>query len=90
MHSADRRRPWSQVASMFVCSILVVVIVAGIATAIPFALEEKSWGWYLLALSPGWVLSERFAPCATCWVAGLPRTFHRFLRQLRVLVRVDL
>jgi hypothetical protein len=62
MHSADRRPPWSQVAIMFVCSIPVVAIVAGIATAIPFALEEKGWGWYLLALSPGWVLSELISP----------------------------
>ncbi len=49
---------------MLVCSIPVVAIAAGIATAIPFLLEAKSWGWYLLvlALSPGWLLSVPLAP----------------------------
>jgi ABC-type transport system involved in multi-copper enzyme maturation permease subunit len=45
---------------MFVCSIPLVAIAGGLATALPFALEPKTAGWYLLVLvfSPGWLLSR--------------------------------
>jgi hypothetical protein len=55
--SVAPRPTWSQIAIMFVCSIPVVAIVAGVATAIPFIVEKRSWGWYVLVapLSPGWL-----------------------------------
>jgi hypothetical protein len=36
------------------------VIAGGLATALPFALESKTAGWYLLlrVFSPGWLLSR--------------------------------
>jgi hypothetical protein len=55
------RPSWSQIVIMFLCSIPVVAIVAGVATALPFVLpyvlQERSWGWYVLVvpLSPGWL-----------------------------------
>ena len=65
-HSAQQstvplRPSWTQVVIMFVCSIPVVAIVAGAATALlfvfPYVLQERSWGWYVLVvpLSPGWL-----------------------------------
>jgi hypothetical protein len=59
--SVPLRPFWTQVAIMFVCSIPVVAIVAGAATALPFVfpyvVHERNWGWYMLVapLSPGWL-----------------------------------
>jgi hypothetical protein len=52
------RPSWTQVVIMFLCSIPVVAIVAGAATAVPFIADERTWGWYVLVvpLSPGWIL----------------------------------
>lgn len=55
--SVPLRPSWTQVIIMFVCSIPIVAIVAGVATALPFVVEERSWRWYVLVgpLSPGWL-----------------------------------
>ena len=52
---------------MFVCSIPVVAIVAGVATALTFVVEARSWGWYVLVmpLSPGWLLPALLASQGT-------------------------
>jgi hypothetical protein len=67
MPPIDLRPSWSQVIIMFVCSIPVVAIVAGAATALPFVVEARSWGWYVLVmpLSPGWLLPALLASQGT-------------------------
>jgi hypothetical protein len=57
------RPSWGQVAIMLVGSILVVVIVASIATALPFWLPSGSWATHMLVvLSPGYLLSALITP----------------------------
>ena len=57
------RPSWSQVAIMLGGSILVVAIVASIATALPFGLAQGSWATHLLVvLSPGYLLAVLIAP----------------------------
>jgi hypothetical protein len=61
--SVALRPSWSHVAIMFVCSIPVVAIVTGVATAVPFVFDTRNWGWYVLVvpLSPGWLLPALLA-----------------------------
>jgi hypothetical protein len=56
--SVAERPSWTQVVIMFVCSIPVVAIVAGVATFVPFMTDKRTWGWYVLVapLSPGWLM----------------------------------
>lgn len=61
--SVALRPSWGQLAIMVGCSIPVVVIVAGAATAVPFVVDTRNWGWYVLVvpLSPGWLLPALLA-----------------------------
>ncbi len=61
--SVALRPSLSQVVIMFVCSIPVVAIVAGAATAVPFVVDTRNWGWYVLVvpLSPGWLVPALLA-----------------------------
>ena len=57
------RPSWGQVAIILVGSILVAVIVAGIATALPFWLPAERWGTPLLVpLSPGYLVAGLIEP----------------------------
>ena len=65
------RPSWGQVAIMLVGSILVVVIVASIATAPPFWLPSGSWATHMLVvLSPGYLLSALIAPFLSSLLSG--------------------
>ena len=65
------RPSWGQVAIMLAGSILVVVIVASIATALPFWLPSGSWATHMLVvLSPGYLLSALITPFLP-YVGGL-------------------
>lgn len=58
------RPSWAQIVITLACTIVVVPIVAGIATALPFGHPEGLWGSrILLALvSPGLSVAEWIAP----------------------------
>ena len=86
------RPSWGQVAIMLVGSILVVVIVASIATALPFWLPSGSWATHMLVvLSPGYLLSALITPFPP-YRGGLDfrAIYIAFFRQSGVLVRLDL
>lgn len=68
------RPSWGQIVIMFVCSIPVVAIVAGVATLVPFIADKRTWGWYVLVvpLSPGWLMpallaSQQVPPSGFNW-----------------------